>query len=68
MLPEVARKAAEDVATLIIQAGCLVPSTSRPRQPEPLGYGGGRDLAARLEIRIPCAHSEMARPEILGQV
>ena len=39
--PEVAHKAAEDVATLIIQAGCLVPGTTRPRQPEPPGYGGG---------------------------
>jgi hypothetical protein len=35
VLPEVARKAAEDVATLIIVAGCLVPGTTRPRQPEP---------------------------------
>ena len=41
VLPEVAHKAAEDVATLIIQAGCLVPGTTRPRQPEPPGHGGG---------------------------
>ncbi len=41
VLPEVAHKAAEDVATLIIQAGCLVPGTARPRQPEPPGHGGG---------------------------
>jgi len=41
VLPEVARKAAEDVATLIIQARCLVPGTARPRQPEPPGHGGG---------------------------
>jgi len=41
VLPEVARKAAEDVATLIIQAGCLVPGTIRPRRPEPPGRGGG---------------------------
>jgi hypothetical protein len=42
VLPEVARKAAEDVATLIIAAGCLVPGTTRPRQPERLGHGGAR--------------------------
>ena len=41
MLPEVARKAAEDVATLIIAAGCFVPGTTRPRQPEPPARGGG---------------------------
>ena len=41
VLPEVARKAAEDVATLIIAAGCLVPGTTRPRQPEPPDRGGG---------------------------
>lgn len=34
VLPDVARKAAEDVATLIIAAGCLVRGTTRPRQPE----------------------------------
>jgi hypothetical protein len=42
VLPEVARKAAEDVASLIIAAGCLVPGTTRPRQPEPPDRGGGR--------------------------
>ncbi len=41
VLPEVARKAAEDVATLIIAAGCLIPGTTRPRQPEPPDRGGG---------------------------
>jgi integrase len=35
VLPEVARKAAEDTAALIIAAGCLIPGTIRPRQPEP---------------------------------
>jgi hypothetical protein len=33
VLPEVARKAAEDVDTLIIQVGCLIPGTEHPRQP-----------------------------------
>jgi hypothetical protein len=42
VLPDVARKAAEDVATLIIAAGCLVPGTTRPRQPERLGHGSTR--------------------------
>ena len=32
VLPDVARKAAEDVATRIIRAGCLVPGTTRPRR------------------------------------
>jgi integrase len=41
VLPEVARKAAEDIATLIIAAGCLVPGTTRPRQPGPPDRGGG---------------------------
>jgi len=41
VLPEVARKAAEDVATLIIQAGCLVPGTTQPRLPEPSTRGDG---------------------------
>ena len=41
VLPEVARKAAEDVASLIIAAGCLIPGTTRPRQPEPPDRGGG---------------------------
>jgi hypothetical protein len=30
VLPDVARQAAEDTATLVIQAGYLVPGTSRP--------------------------------------
>src|ERR1019366_1862584 len=33
VLPEVARKAAEDTAALIIKAGCLVPGTARARRP-----------------------------------
>ena len=33
VLPEVARKAAEDTATLVIKAGYLVPGTRRPRHP-----------------------------------
>ncbi|HTX27867.1 MAG TPA: hypothetical protein VME19_12700 [Streptosporangiaceae bacterium] len=43
VLPEVARKAAEDIATLIIAAGCLVPapvglaSPSRPTVAEDAG-------------------------------
>ena len=42
VLPDVARKAAEDVATLIIAAGCLIPGTTRPRQPERPGHRGTR--------------------------
>jgi integrase len=33
VLPEVARKAAENTATLVIKAGYLVPGTRRPRHP-----------------------------------
>ena len=47
LLPGVARKAAEDVATLIIAAGCLVPGTTRPRQPEPADRGGGAGSGSR---------------------
>ncbi len=35
VLPDIARKAAEDTARLIIEAGCLVPGTSRRRRPAP---------------------------------
>jgi hypothetical protein len=35
VLPDIARKAAEDTANLIIEAGCLVPGTSRRRRPAP---------------------------------
>ena len=42
VLPDVARKAAADVATLIIAAGCLIPGTTRPRQPERPGHRGTR--------------------------
>lgn len=34
VLPEVGRKAAEDAASLIVAAGCLVPGTQRHRRPE----------------------------------
>lgn len=33
VLPEVARKAAEDIASLIIAAGCLIPGTQERRRP-----------------------------------
>ena len=33
VLPDVARRAAEDTATLVIKAGYLVPGTRRPRHP-----------------------------------
>jgi integrase len=33
VLPEVARKAAEDIASLIIAAGCLIPGTQQGRRP-----------------------------------
>jgi hypothetical protein len=32
VLPDIARKAAEDTARLIIEGGCLVPSTHQPRR------------------------------------
>jgi hypothetical protein len=57
VLPEVARKAAEDIATLIIAVGCLVPGTTRPRQPEPPHLGGGRGSGSRAhpgrQVRRP---------------
>ena len=33
VLPEIARETAEAIATLIIEAGCLVPGTQRRRRP-----------------------------------
>jgi integrase len=35
VLPDIARKAAEDTADLIVEAGCLVPGTNRRRRPAP---------------------------------
>jgi len=35
VLPDIARKAAEDTANLIIEAGCLIPGTNRRRRPAP---------------------------------
>jgi Phage integrase family len=47
VLPEVAHKVAEDVATLIIQAGCLVPGTAGHASPSrPATVTEARDLAA----------------------
>jgi integrase len=59
VLPDVARKAAEDVATLIIAAGCLVPGTTRPRQPERVSHGG-----TRWQANASRAHSgrQVSRP------
>ena len=54
VLPDVARKAAEDTATLIIQAGYLVPGTSRPRRPRP--------RPARRLARTPKIGAILARP------
>jgi integrase len=34
VLPDVARQAAEDTATLILQTGRLIPGTNRPRRPQ----------------------------------
>jgi len=42
VLPDVARQAAENTATLILQAGRLVPGTNRPRRPERLGAPAAR--------------------------
>jgi hypothetical protein len=74
VLPEVARKAAEDVATLIIAAGCLVPGTTRPRQPEPPEHGGGgRRSGSRAhpgrQVSRPCpAGWDVNRDRLSGNV
>jgi hypothetical protein len=39
VLPDIARKAAEDSARLIIEAGCLVPETHCRRRPMPWMFG-----------------------------
>ena len=54
VMPDVARKAAEDTATLIIQAGYLVPGTSRPRRPPP--------RPVRCRARTPKIGASLARP------
>jgi hypothetical protein len=53
VLPEVGRKAAEDVATLIIQAGaCLAgPTATRsPRRPDPDPLLAGHNQTATTEL------------------
>jgi hypothetical protein len=57
VLPEVARKAAEDIASLIITAGCLVPGTQRRRRP---GWGGLRDRARSL-VTAGLSHAHPVR-------
>ena len=64
VLPEVARKAAEDIATLIIGAGCLVPGTTRPRQPEPPDRGGGRGSGSRAHPGRQVRRPRRADPDI----
>lgn len=58
VLPEVARQAAENTATLILQAGRLVPGTNRPRRPERLGTP-----RTRRQPR-PAARSQKTRTRI----
>ena len=56
VLPEVARKAAEDIASLIIAAGCLVPGTQERRRPT------WRKLRRRAHILITgLSHAHLAR-------
>jgi len=64
VLPEVARKAAEDIATLIIAAGCLVPGTTRARQPEPPDRGGGRGSGSRAHPGRQVSRPRRADPDI----
>jgi len=64
VLPEVARKAAEDMAALIIAAGCLVPGTTRPRQPEPPDRGGGRGSGSRAHPGRQVRRPRRADPDI----
>ena len=64
VLTEVARKAAEDIATLIIAAGCLVPGTTRPRQPEPPDRGGGRRSGSRAHPGLQVRRPRRADPDI----
>jgi hypothetical protein len=57
VLPEVARNAAEDIASLIIAAGCLVPGTKERRRPS------WRKLRRRAHILITAglSHAHPAR-------
>ena len=56
VLPDVARAAAEKVASLIIKAGCLVPGTRRHRRRQ------ARRPQRRRHRRPPSAHRSGARP------
>ena len=58
VLPEVARKAAEDAAALVIKAGCLVPGTRRPRHP------ALRSLRQRSRAAEPASPTPPARSGI----
>jgi len=57
VLPEVARKVAEDIASLIIAAGCLVPGTQERRRP------AWRKLRRRAHVLITAglSHAHPAR-------
>ena len=57
VLPEVARKAAEDVASLIITAGRLVPGTQQRRRPD---WSGLRHRARSL-VTAGLSHAHPAR-------
>lgn len=48
VLPDVARRAAEDTAGVIIEAGCLVPGTNRRRRPASRQPRGSRRQRALL--------------------
>jgi hypothetical protein len=57
VLPDVAREAAEDIASLIITAGCLVPGTQRHRRPD---WNGLRQRARAL-VATGLSHAHPAR-------
>ena len=68
VLPEVARKAAEDIAALIITAGCQVPGTQRRRHVRSPLRGAGAVLTSGLSLAHPARqigcqrHQETAAP------
>ena len=62
VLPEVARAAAEQVATLILKAGRLVPGTTRTRRPS--RRRGKRQAHAAAPATLTSAHParQITRP------
>jgi hypothetical protein len=68
VLPEVARTAAEQVASLILKAGRLIPGTTRTRRPS--SRRRKRQAHDAVPARLTVAHPsrQITRPRRLGTI